>query len=602
MGPILSVLGRVCPERPPGDTLGEMRGASNWQVRGRWRALCATAAALAGSVSILGAVIGSPAAAAPTNMLRPPRVPSYGAYLGASPNFTTGNTAALAHVLEGQIGRNLAIVAFYTSFGAMPPLQDLQAVSAAGSIPLVNMHCSGLDAAVASGEFDLQLRALARSYRSFGRPILVRWFWEMNLTSVSGHRACLGPNASTWSSDYIAAFRHIWTIFHAEGATNVAFVWCPSDARGVTNNENVNVFFPGTKYVDWIGADLYDKPGRRPRTFQSVFGPFYRYWADPAHGGGRPMIICETGSPGSGQLAWLSEIESSFELQFPDVHGLVYYDANAAFDYRLVPGVAGMKQFVTMGHTVYFNPFGPYTGFVTATKSGGIFAFGAPSYGSSAGHVPAPIVAIATEGAGAGYWLAGADGSIYTFGHARNFGSMRGKRLNKPIVGMAALPNGAGYWLVASDGGIFSFGAARFHGSMGGHHLNKPIVGMAASPHGQGYWFVAADGGIFTFGDARFYGSTGWIHLRRPIDGMATTVGGAGYWLVASDGGIFTFGDARFLGSLAAAHLRYTVGGIGADPSGGYRVVASNGTVYQFPGGTAFPNRQAVGAVGVATA
>src|SRR3954471_5979663 len=123
--------------------------------------------------------------------------------------------------------------------------------------------------------------------------------------------------------------------------------------------------------------------------------------------------------------------------------------------------------------------------------------------------------------------------------------------LNKPVVGMASDPTGSGFWLVATDGGVFSFGAARFYGSTGAMHLWQPIVSMAATPSGHGYWLVASDGGIFSFGDAHFYGSTGGIRLSQPIIGMSRTPSGHGYWLVASDGGIFTFGDAHFYGSAA---------------------------------------------------
>ncbi len=54
-----------------------------------------------------------------------------------------------------------------------------------------------------------------------------------------------------------------------------------------------------------------------------------------------------------------------------------------------------------------------------------------------------------------------------------------------------------GYWLAGSDGGVFSYGDARSTGSMGGKHLDAPIVGMASTPDGRGYWLVASDGGIF---------------------------------------------------------------------------------------------------------
>jgi hypothetical protein len=80
-------------------------------------------------------------------------------------------------------------------------------------------------------------------------------------------------------------------------------------------------------------------------------------------------------------------------------------------------------------------------------------------------------------------------------------------RLNAPIVGMASNPDGVGYWLVGSDGGIFTFGGATFYGSAGSLQLNAPIVSMAASADGHGYMLAASDGGIFTYGDAKFYGS-----------------------------------------------------------------------------------------------
>ena len=63
-------------------------------------------------------------------------------------------------------------------------------------------------------------------------------------------------------------------------------------------------------------------------------------------------------------------------------------------------------------------------------------------------------------------------------------------------------PPSPAYWLATANGGVYSFGGATFYGSAGNIALVKPIVGMAATPDEQGYWLVASDGGIFTFGDA----------------------------------------------------------------------------------------------------
>ena len=192
-------------------------------------------------------------------------------------------------------------------------------------------------------------------------------------------------------------------------------------------------------------------------------------------------------------------------------------------------------------------------GYWIAGADGGVFSFGNAGYFGSAGglRLSSPVVGMAATASRNGYWLVAADGGIFSYGDAGFRGSTGGSRLARPVVGMAAAPGG-GYWTVASDGGVFAFGAG-FHGSTGNLRLNSPVVGMAPTPTGNGYWLVASDGGIFAFGDARFMGSTGGVRINQPVTGMAPTPTGDGYYLVAADGGIFAFGDADFWGSVPLA-------------------------------------------------
>ncbi len=205
-----------------------------------------------------------------------------------------------------------------------------------------------------------------------------------------------------------------------------------------------------------------------------------------------------------------------------------------------------------------------------------------PQWRLNAAHTAAPPAPHAPR-AHAGYWLAAADGGMFSYGTAHYYGSTGGIHLNRPIVGMAPTPTGHGYWLVASDGGIFTFGDAKFHGSTGGIHLNRPIVGMAPTRSGRGYWLVASDGGIFTFGDAKFHGSTGGLHLNRPIVGMAPTPTGHGYWLATGNGDVYAFGDARFHGSAGGLPLPAPIITLVPTKTGqGYWLVAWNGDVFSF--------------------
>jgi hypothetical protein len=224
-------------------------------------------------------------------------------------------------------------------------------------------------------------------------------------------------------------------------------------------------------------------------------------------------------------------------------------------------------------------------GYVIVDETGRAAAFGGVPF---QGEIPVPpklpVVGVAeVPRLRDGYWMVTADGEVYNYGQARNYGSAGSLKLNLPIVGMAPTHLGAGYWLVATDGGIFSYGDAKFYGSTGNVKLNKPIVGMTSTPTGKGYWLVASDGGIFSFGDARFFGSTGNVKLNKPIVGMAVTPTGKGYWLVASDGGVFSFGDAKFFGSTGDVKLNKPIVGMAASPTGkGYWMVASDGGIFSF--------------------
>ena len=235
-----------------------------------------------------------------------------------------------------------------------------------------------------------------------------------------------------------------------------------------------------------------------------------------------------------------------------------------------------------------------------------------------------PITAIAAEPNGQGYIVAAEDGGIFNFGGAPFEGNtytdgltgLSGAHpLAAPVVGMAAEPGGTGYWLVAKDGGVFNFGGAKFAGSTysygitglsGAHPLAAPIVGIIPTPNGGGYWLIAADGGVFDFGNAKFYGSVysqGYTGLggNHPISGRivggVATPSGNGYWLVSSTGAVYNFGGAANEGDTASkgytglggSHpLPAPIVSIAADSAGtGYWLVGSDGSVYNF-GSAAF--------------
>jgi hypothetical protein len=283
----------------------------------------------------------------------PPAVPATGSYLGAFVAPHLGEVEAqsdarqeLAQIsnFDGAMGRPLGLVHVYQPWATPVKVSTLAALASTGATPVVDWTCTS-DASIASGTQDALITSYATALKGYGRPVFLRWFWEMNLSSLTRAAGCLGTGGAT---GYIAAWQHIWTIFHNVGATNVAFVWCPSIFSLATT------YYPGDSFVDWIGWDGYDRK-QDPGMLQSQFLPFYANWV--THG--KPMMLGETGAT-IDQATYIAQLTSTLPVLFPQVHAVLYYDSKSTADWTLVdtPGQLGFTQFVAMGQTAYFGyPF-----------------------------------------------------------------------------------------------------------------------------------------------------------------------------------------------------------------------------------------------------
>ncbi len=257
--------------------------------------------------------------------------------------------------------------------------------------------------------------------------------------------------------------------------------------------------------------------------------------------------------------------------------------ATQAGDATFAAAPAVARQFIVDGPIVSTSE----PGYWMLGADGHVYAFGsATDFGSASD----PAVALAARRDGAGYWVVDRLGTVHAFGSAAYHGGHPALLAGETVSTISATPSGNGYWLFTTLGRAFAFGDAHFFGDMRAVHLNGPIVASVATPTGRGYYMVGSDGGVFSFGDAHFHGSMGAAHLNQPIVGLSPTPDNRGYWLVASDGGVFAF-DAPFRGSLGRAVLNKPVNGLVAFGNG-YLMVASDGGVFNFS------NKRFVGSLG----
>lgn len=257
--------------------------------------------------------------------------------------------------LEAQLQRRLDIDHhFYPWSKPFPTWRerwDLQA----GRIPLISWNGTST-AAIAAGSYDHLIGQRADQVAALGKPVLLRWFWEMDTDNNGGES---GAAEVGTPARYIAAWRHIHALFAERGATNVEWVWCPT-AMGFTKGD-APAYYPGDDAVDWICADGYswsaDRGSGRWRPFQEIFADFYA-WASRRP---KPLMIGEFGvQQGDGKAGWIDDARRTLKEHYPAIAAVVYFSSiRSGFDWRIDSSASSSAAFRALAQDAYFRPARP---------------------------------------------------------------------------------------------------------------------------------------------------------------------------------------------------------------------------------------------------
>lgn len=125
------------------------------------------------------------------------------------------------------------------------PLRTISSVQSAGAGGALQIGWEphyGLD----SVKDDEYVRFFAKQARESGIPIFLRYASEMNGAWVPWYDE---------PQKYVEKFRLVSSIMKEE-APNVAMVWSPN----FWPQDNIDAYYPGDEYVDWVGFSLYSTP------------------------------------------------------------------------------------------------------------------------------------------------------------------------------------------------------------------------------------------------------------------------------------------------------------------------------------------------------
>jgi mannan endo-1,4-beta-mannosidase len=224
---------------------------------------------------------------------------------------------------------------FQLRFAAMAARHD--------AVPLVQIDPTDISlTAIASGHYDSYLRSYASAVKAFGGRVIIGFGHEVNGYWYSWGYRHTSPAA------FVAAWRHIVTVFRRQGADNVTWLWTINIIHGRGGIPPPARWWPGASYVTWVGIDgYYRKPSW---TFASTFGPTIKAVRELTLA---PILIAETSvAPKVGQSAKIANLFAGIRAY--GLLGFVWFDANGSQDWRL-SGPAAVAAF-RRGARAYRRP------------------------------------------------------------------------------------------------------------------------------------------------------------------------------------------------------------------------------------------------------
>jgi hypothetical protein len=262
----------------------------------------------------------------PSAAPRPVTLPTTpGTYLGV---YTAGVPDSYAGVtaFTTATGVGPGVVSYYS--GWLEPFRASFAstVAKAGAVPLVQLEPTNVSlAAIAAGRYDRYLSSYAEAVRGYRHPVILSFCHEMNGSWYSWGYGHTSP------AEFVAAWRHVVTVFRVVGAVNVTWLWTVNIVNNTLHGRipSPAPWWPGSSYVTWVGIDgYYIKSSWK---FAPLFGPTVVAVRALT---GDPILIAETGAASTpGQPKKIADLFAGVRAY--GLLGLVWFDAIGSRDWRV---------------------------------------------------------------------------------------------------------------------------------------------------------------------------------------------------------------------------------------------------------------------------
>jgi len=202
------------------------------------------------------------------------------------------------------------------------------------------------------GKFDKYIKHWAKAAKNYGHTILLRFAHEMDGNWFPWSVSKYGNTPKR----FVAAWQHIWTIFHNVGATNVKFVWSPLNPCYCRHN-----LYPGDKYVGMVGFTALnwgaDKGTWKP--MRTIIAERMKKIRLLTH---KPVIVAELASSNEGgsKATWITKGYADVYSRFPQIRALVYFSVDMSTftsqpDWRLQTPTDALAAYSTLVSQKHFQ-------------------------------------------------------------------------------------------------------------------------------------------------------------------------------------------------------------------------------------------------------
>lgn len=258
-----------------------------------------------------------------------------GAFLADSP------TCADIEDFKNSYGKKPFYVMVFTPWGDLVQEETIKDVYAGGCILMVTWEPWDPAAQgpidydkVLSGGYDSYIAFFAQALKSAGGPVLIRFAHEMNGDWYPWCGKRIGKEK------YIALYRYVKDRLDAAGAKNIKWVFAVNWEDVPKHDNNFASYYPGDRYVDFIGIDGYNwgnvKSWSRWRSFKEIFEDRLNATGKAFN---KPVIISEFGSTSSGgdKALWIKEALLYVKTR-KDIRAFILFNVDKETDWSFPVG------------------------------------------------------------------------------------------------------------------------------------------------------------------------------------------------------------------------------------------------------------------------